>query len=444
MRYEAVQAVLTDTSKNGVITFVCDKTTPDPIRLTGSLLIIPAYLFDPKGLLSKFSLQELVTHFDSLKNNPAIKAYAEWFSQEKFARDSQLLTGSGGYRLARWQTGQRVIVEKKANWWAEKLVDRPVYITANPAKINFKIIPDNTTALRALQDQAIDVYTNIPANDFTQLTQEEDFVKRFSCFTPDTYDFTYIGINSRNEKFADRLTRQALAHLLDINSIIQVTQKNFATRVSGPLKPDDKFYNKDIGLFEYNPQKATELLIQAGWQQQEGKWVKIVDEEKIPLTIQLMYKAGNTDYESIGLIFKQAASQINLPVDIQAVEGNTLSQNLRSHTFELFIRGISGSPGEYDYKSILHTESAGTGGNNYTNFGTTESDSLIDLINDAANEPLKAKYLYRFQQILYEEANIIFLYTVKNRMAVNNRLSNVQLTTNKYGIEASAFTLSSQ
>jgi peptide/nickel transport system substrate-binding protein len=169
-----------------------------------------------------------------------------------------------------------------------------------------------------------------------------------------------------------------------------------------------------------------------------------VNEEKIPLTVTLQYRAGNTDYENIALIFKQAASQVNLPVDVQAVESNTLTENLRSHNFEIFIRGTSGSPGEYDYKSILHTESAVEGGNNYTGFGTVESDSIIDAINHAADDAAKAKCLKRFQEIVYEEASTIFLYTVKNRIAVNNRLSNTQLTASKYGIDVSAFTLSPQ
>jgi peptide/nickel transport system substrate-binding protein len=443
MRYEAVQAIMTDKSETAV-TFVCDKNTPDPVRLTGALFIVPAYVFDPEKLLKGFSVQHLTTRFDSLKLNANIKTYADWFNNQSIARDSKLLNGSGGYALSNWKTGQYVVVEKKPNWWADKLADKPDYIKANPVRINFQIIPENTIALRALKNNAIDVYTNIPANDFLQLTQEPDLTKDFAFFTPETYDFAYIGINGRSTKFADRLTRQALAHLLDINSMIQVTQKNFATRTTGPIKPNDPFYNKNIPLFEFSQQKAVQLLKQAGWENKEGQWSKVVNEVLIPLTINLQYKAGNTEYESIALIFRQVASQINLPVEIQAVEGNTLSENLRSHNFEMFIRGISGSPGEYDYKSILHTEAAGEGGNNYTGFGTTESDSLIDLINHTLDDSAKAIYLKRFQEILYQEANMIFLYTIKNRIAVNNRLKNMQLTSNKYGIEASAFTFSPQ
>jgi hypothetical protein len=66
------------------------------------------------------------------------------------------------------------------------------------------------------------------------------------------------------------------------------------------------------------------------------------------------------------------------------------------------------------------------------------------MINHTLDDSAKAIYLKRFQEILYQEANMIFLYTIKNRIAVNNRLKNMQLTSNKYGIEASAFTFSPQ
>lgn len=442
IRYEAVKAVLTDTSDYAAVTFVCDKNTADPVRLTGALFILPLHIYDPENRLKPFTLQNLTTHADSLKNNTAIKAYAAWFGNESINRKSRLFNGSGGYTLTGWRTGQYVTLEKKDKWWVNTLMPKPGYLTANPAKIKFQIIPENSTALQALRNNIIDVYSNIPANDFLQLTQDPDFKKRFTSYIPETYDFTYIGINSRFEKFNSRLTRQALAHLINIPSIIQVTQRNFATRTVGPIKPDDKFYNKHIKLYDYNPQKAVQLLQQAGWKKTEGGWAKIMKEVKIPLEITMQYRAGNTEHETIALIFKQAADQVGIPVEIQAVEGGMLADNLRSHNFEMFIRGISGSPAEYDYKSILYTESAGEGGNNYTGFGTAESDSLIEAINHAGDAS-KAKYLLRFQEVLYEEANPIFLYTVKNRIAVNKRLTNTQLTASKYGYDVSAFTFSS-
>lgn len=443
MRYESVQDVILSNTNPGEVTFVCSRFAPNLDRLTGDLFIVPAYLFDPKGLLSPFSLSDLIIHADSLTRHASIIAFAEWFNTGKFSRDESILRGSGGYQLSEWKTGRQVVVQKKRQWWAEKLSNKPDYLTANPARINFQVIPENMTAVLSLKSGALDVYGNVPATKFLQLTQNEAMQQKYNFFTPETYDFTYMGINSRLEKFADRKTRQAIAHLLDVDNMIRVTQQSFAVRTIGPVKPGDHHYNTLVPLYNYSVKKAIELLQSAGWKKEDNQWVRIVEEERIALTINLQYKAGNSDYENIALIFKQAAAKAGIPVDIQAMEGSALGNNLRAHRFEVFIRSLSGGPAEYDFKPILHSESAAINGYNYTGFGTTESDSLITAINEASQPELKARYLKRFQQILYEEATIIFLFVLKNRIAVHKRLHNTTISTSKPGYDVSAFTQAS-
>ncbi|QHT67154.1 ABC transporter substrate-binding protein [Rhodocytophaga rosea] len=443
MQYEAVQDVISNNTNPEEVTFVCKRNYPNLDRLTGDLFIIPAYLFDPTGLLAQFSLSDLIIQEESLKKHTNIISFAEWFNTGKFSRDENILRGSGAYQLSDWKTGRQVVVQKKQQWWAEKLSNKPEYLTANPARINFQIVPENMTAVLSLKREALDIYSNVPATEFLQLTQDEAMQKKYNFFTPETYDFTYLGINGRLEKFADKKTRQAIAHLLDINNMIKVTQQSFAVRTIGPVKPGDPNYNTSVALYNYNINKAIQLLQAAGWQKENNQWVRIVEEEKIPLTINLQYKAGNNDYEDIALIFRQAAAEAGIPVEIQAMEGSTLGSNLRAHHFEIFIRSMSGGPAEYNFKSILHSVSAVPNGYNYTNFGTAESDTLIDAINETFSPELKSRYLKKFQQILYEEANIIFLFVLKNRIAIHKRLQNTKITTSKAGYDVSAFTLGS-
>ena len=441
MQYQAVQNILLYAAEPKKVTFVCNRYAANQERLTGDLFILPAYLFDPKGLLEKYTIPQLAS--DSMSADTEIKAFANWFNSGKFSRDEKMLQGSGGYSLIEWKTGQQIIVQKKQNWWPDQLAKKPGYISANPVRIRFEVIPDNATALLALKSGSIDIYSNVPATEFLQLTQDASMKEKYNFFTPETYDFTYIGMNSRLEKFASPQTRQALGHLMDISNMIRITQQNFAIRTVGPVKPGDSNYNTSIAFYPYDVNKAVQLLQKAGWQKEDKQWVKIVNEDKIPLQINLQYKAGNSDYENIALIFKQAAAKAGIPVEIQPMEGSTLSANLRAHRFEVFIRSLSGGPAEYDFKPILHSESAVIDGFNYTGFGTAESDSLIEAINETTDVTLKAAYLKRFQQILYEEANPAFLFVLKNRIAVNKRLNNVKITTSKPGYDISALTLTS-
>jgi len=179
----------------------------------------------------------------------------------------------------------------------------------------------------------------------------------------------------------------------------------------------------------------------AGWVKNENGWQKNINGEVVPLTVNLNYKAGNTEFENIALIFQQAAAKINIPVTVQALEGKLLSQSLKAHNFEMFIRSLSGNPFVYNFKPILHTESAAEGGGNYTGFGTPESDNLIDQINETQDLQVKARLLKRLQQILHDQSNLIFLYFSKDRLAINKRFTNLKVSGIKPGYDVSAFEL---
>ncbi len=113
----------------------------------------------------------------------------------------------------------------------------------------------------------------------------------------------------------------------------------------------------------------------------------------------------------------------------------------KTHNFEVTVRYYSGNPDVFNYKSILHTESAVLGGGNYTGFGTPQSDSLIDAINQAANTAQKAVLLRKFQEVVHEESNLIFLYFNIDRIAVHKRFTNLKISGIKPGYDVSAFTL---
>jgi len=440
--FEFIKDIKLDSTDKRKLTLVCGKYVPEEALQIGDFAILPEHIVDPKGLLREFTLRDLIENYDSLSNHPKIKEFTAWFNSDRFTRDKNFLRGSGGYELTAWETGQYVQLQKKQDWWGDEVSAASAYIKAVPKKITFQIIPDNSTALLALKNKQIDVYAGIPVNSYRQLVADNEFKQTYNLFTPETYDFTYLGLNARLGKFADARTRQAMAHLFDVNKIIQATQGGFAFQTVGPIIPtNNQFYNKELKPYNYNLNQAVALLQAAGWVKNENGWQKNINGEVVPLTVNLNYKAGNTEFENIALIFQQAAAKINIPVTVQALEGKLLSQSLKAHNFEMFIRSLSGNPFVYNFKPILHTESAAEGGGNYTGFGTPESDNLIDQINETQDLQVKARLLKRLQQILHDQSNLIFLYFSKDRLAINKRFTNLKVSGIKPGYDVSAFEL---
>lgn len=423
-------------------TLVCGKYIPDEILQVEQFAVLPEYLVDPRGLLRPFTYRQLALQADSLAQVPALQAFAQWFNSDRFTRNKDFLKGSGGYELRDWQTGQYVALQKKQRWWGDQVRPALPYLTAKPENIVFRVIPDNATALLALRNAQLDVLADLPVAAYQQLARDSAFTRQYRLFTPDTYDFTYLGLNARSPKLADVRTRQALACLLDVDKIMQATQSGFATRTVGPIHPaDTRYYNRQLKPYAYDTARARALLQDAGWEKHSQGWRKNIRGHWVPLRLTLNYKSGNTEFESIALVFQQAAASLQIPVSIQPMEGLLLTNNLKNHQFELFLRYLSGNPFFFNFKPILHTESAAPDGGNYTGFGTPESDRLIDQINQTDDAATRARLLQRLQAILHQQCNLVFLYFNKDRLAVHKRFTNLKVSGIKPGYDLSAFAL---
>jgi peptide/nickel transport system substrate-binding protein len=439
--FEFIYDIKTDSPDSRKFTLVCRNAAPEHLLLSGDFSILPAYLFDPEGLLKPFTLPQLDENFDALAENTAIQQFATRFNAPDLTRNPAYLQGSAGYLLEKWTTGQTIRFKRKTDWWGRKVSSATAWLTANPEQITFKIIPDNAAAMVALKNKQLELWQNIPAPAFDQLRNDPELKKQFQFFTPQTYSFVYIGLNSRSDKLSDNITRQALAHLLNLDEIIKVTQRDLAVKTIGPVSPADKaYYNSGIQPYAYSTSLAEKMLKLAGWQKNGTGWSRKVRNQVVPLTLDLSYNAANSEFYSIALLVKQAAAQADITVNLKPEEGGLFSKNLKQGNFEMFIRSLTGNPFVFNFKPILHTAAIGPDGLNYTGFGTPESDRIIEDLYQAMNEETKIRDLKSLQEILHEESNLLFLFFYRDRIAVSKQLSNLKISGIKPGYDVSAFT----
>ena len=80
---------------------------------------------------------------------------------------------------------------------------------------------------------------------------------------------------------------------------------------------------------------------------------------------------------------------------------------------------------------FLHTNAATEGGANYTGFGDAQSDELIRQLAYEYNNATDTPKLLQFQELLHDEAHMIFMYFSQNRLAVSKRFTQ-PVTTVRY------------
>ncbi|MBA3900325.1 MAG: hypothetical protein H0X62_08980, partial [Bacteroidetes bacterium] len=355
---------------------------------SGDFSILQSKVYDPEQILSKFSLKELIENYDELEANDDLKKFAKHFNSEKFQLQKEFIKGSGAYELESWEPGIRITLKKKENWWGVQFADKNLYFKAIPPRITYRFIPDPTTALVALKAGQVDVLRNIKSIDFIGLEKSEKYQESFNSFTPSQLECNYIGLNHANPKLKDIKTRQALAHLLDVDKIIKVIHYGLAKRMVGPIHPSKiNEYAKEIEPYQFDVSKARKLLAEAGWVDlnNNGTLDKMIDGQLIELELEYCYTAGSDERKFIGLIFQEEAKKAGIRIKLQPTESLRLMEKVKGHDFDLFYGSFVSSPVPSDFKQLYHSESYASG-SNYNGYMSKKADSLIDIIRVEMDE----------------------------------------------------------
>ncbi len=415
--------------------FHCEGYSSGMELASGDFYVLPKHLLDPEQVLDPYSLAEI-------SSIPAEESASFSSFITNYLNNPEGFAGSGAYTIQTIEEGRRIALKRKENHWLNELSSSLPYLASYPEEINFLIIPDIAAALTALRNEELDVMDNIPGNAFKRLKSSEAVQEQFELYTPESHQFRYIGLNTRLSKLSDSNTRKALAFLTDVQSMIDILEEGYAKVATSIISPDnEKMHHAALKAYIFNQDSAKHYLQAAGWSFDDQGWSKIVEGQKQYLNLSLLYRSGNNIDEDIGIMLQQSLRQIGIPLSLKAVENKLMSDRLRNHDFELFVRSLTGNPFVFNFKGILHSESAQKGGANYTGFSTQESDSLVDAMVVASEAAALKAQLSRFQEIMHEEIPMIFLYFEQHRIAIHRRFDPYAISGINQGYQLQTFKL---
>lgn len=386
---------------------------------TNSFSIVPEHILDPKGLMKDISLADLNNpeKAEALAADPKITEFAELFNSPAYSNDPKFLVGCGPYRIESWTPGEKIVVKKKKNWWGEKFAKSNPLFFAGPDEIIFKIVVDPAATTAAIKNEEIDVTNRLSPEDFLDLQKNKAVSDRYNFFNPTTMTYYCIATNTRNPKLADKRVRKAIAHILDIDEIIQEIYGGFGTRTCSPVALNSPDYNKDLKPIPFDINKAKALLAEAGWKDSNNNGIvdKVINGKPTELSLTYFYAAGKETGQQMALLFQDNAKKAGIEIVPKAIEGRVLLQNWLSHDFELLSAGRS-LPPIWPPEQNWRTDS-----DNRSGFGNAQTDAMIDQI-PVTFDDAKRKALYKkLQEIIFDEQAEIFLFSLKEFIAVHKR-----------------------
>lgn len=317
--------------------------------------------------------------------------------------------GTGPFKMAKYTSGQSV-----------ELVANPDYFGGAPLldRLVFKVLPDpNSQIAQALSnDISIFILDNNAAVDRIKSANN------LAIYPEDVTRFYWLSLNQQNPLFTDVRVRQAMLYAIDRPTIIKTVDKGYATIANSPISPALKtYYTPDVTPYDYNPQKAKELLAQAGWKDTDGDG--IVDKDGKPFRF-VMDVGKKGDLEAVSQMAQQYLKAIGMDVQLNTLEWNALVQkDVVKRDYDATINWWV-YPNDPDVLPYFHSSTAGTG-NNIPGYKDKQLDKLLEA-GEAAVELKDRQQVYReLQKYMSDTQPYVFLWFPKEIQVRNNKLQGV-------------------
>lgn len=171
---------------------------------------------------------------------------------ESIENIKQTPIGTGPFKFDEWVQGDRIEISRNADYWGEA----PALEAAT-----FKFISDPTAAFTAMMAQDVDAFAGFPAPENLPQFEADP---RFQVLVGSTEGETILSTNNKMPPLDDVRVRQAIAHAIDRQAIIDGAMFGLGTPIGTHFAPHNPDYVDLTAQSAYDPEKAKALLAEAG------------------------------------------------------------------------------------------------------------------------------------------------------------------------------------
>lgn len=160
--------------------------------------------------------------------------------------------GTGPYKIVSYVPSGQVVLEKNTDYWGE---------AGKADKITFRIMPETSTRLAALEAGEVQVAENLPPDKLEALRENENIDV---VFTP-TLRVDYMVLNHNNSLIQNAKFREALSLAIDRQGIVD-NLLGGTTKAANSISPPGTIgYDASLSTYAYDPKRAKALLEEAGY-----------------------------------------------------------------------------------------------------------------------------------------------------------------------------------
>jgi peptide/nickel transport system substrate-binding protein len=192
---------------------------------------------------------------------------------------------------------------------------------------------------------------------------------------------------------------------------------------TGPYVSQSWAYNQNVKPAAYDPPKAKELLLQAGWgDNNHDGWL---EKEGQVFEFTIVTNQGNEERQKVAEIIQRRFKEIGIRVKIKILEWSVfLTEFVDKRNFEAVLLGWS-VPREPDNYDIWHSSKTKEGEFNFVGYANAEVDRLLIQARRTFDQQQRQKFYHRIHEIIYEEQPYMFLFTAESLSILHRRFRGI-------------------
>lgn len=329
------------------------------------------------------------------------KAYLEEVGTEGFIKNP---VGTGPFKFVAARDGlDEIEMERFDDYYGGSPELEPV----GPAcvdRVIFRVIPEASTRAAALLAGEVQIIQAVPSDMIGRLSESDNIVVKTAAGTQPKW----VELNVGQPPFDDVRVRQALNYLIDKDLLIEEIYGGRAVALPGPLSPYNNFVNKNLQPYPYDPDKAMQLLAEAGWTDSNGDGILDKDGQPFSFTLDTL-----EEHRGLAEAVANLLQDAGIDASVRFWEYSVIQQQLLAGERQAYLDDWGDSAfdpvGHFEAKwhGYIEGQPLGRG-----NFSTYNNDRVNELIVQGENtiDTAERQTIYdEAQQIIYDEAPAIFL-----------------------------------
>ena len=344
----------------------------------------------------------------------------EW-EKSDYVRGTKFV-GLGQFKIESIIPGESVTLVPNEHYYkGVAKVDKVVMEVVSPDNIVSEMKAGNYD-IATMPNSQYDSYKDL--TNVTLLSAEESAYEYIGFHLGKYDEETGKNVTDPKAKMADEKLRQAMAYALDIDAAGQNLYNGLQHSSNSIIIPFFKdIYNKEQEGFTYNPEKAKQLLDEAGYKDVDGDGLR---ENKDGSKLQINFAARTRDEANESLVQQYLNWWKEIGLDVKLYTGRTIELNsfydkVQADDPEIDVFAAGWSTGYDPNPSGLFGESAKF---NFERYVDSEGTAIIDKISstDAFDSAKNIEYYKEWQKYVHDKAFIFPTLVGESITAVNKRV----------------------